>query len=64
MIRARKVRMLTGRNSCCYAADGRYFGMGTVNWDVECLECGETLTVGSHRVKDAKEAKAYFGHKC
>lgn len=54
-LKARKVRMCVGRDSCCYARDGRYYGHGTSNYDVECQTCGETRTYGAATAREALE---------
>lgn len=46
-LRADKVRMRTGRDSCCYSRDGRYFGSGTRNYDCYCDGCGASATIGA-----------------
>lgn len=64
----RKVRMCTGRDSCCYSRDGRYFGTGTTNYDVECIACGRAKTIGTHHwgqqasgAAERKLVREYFG---
>lgn len=54
-ITARKVRMCVGKDSSCYSRDGRYFGQGTSNYDVECETCGVSRTFGAHSRKEAIE---------
>jgi hypothetical protein len=44
---ATKVRMRTGRDSCSYAVDGRYFGKGTRNFDCVCHGCGVSAAIGA-----------------
>jgi hypothetical protein len=58
---ATKVRMRTGRDSSCYARDGRYFGKGTRNFDCVCHGCGASATIGA---VSRSEALYTFAPKC
>jgi len=53
VIRAVLVKMRVGRDSSCYARDGRYFGAGTRNYNVSCDACGNPRTIGAPDRKTA-----------
>ena len=58
---ARKVRMCTGRDTCCYSVDGRYFGADTTNYDCSCEGCGVSVTIGAW---DRQLALYAFAPRC